>query len=237
MSEIAEASPDLTEDAFFGGRLLLRQPKRGHRAGHDAMLLAAAAAPRAHGRVVEFGAGVGAAGLAVARQAGGADAGGIDLVLVEIDPMLADLARSNAALNGIAAKVVTLDVAAPPASFQQAGLSPCCADAVLMNPPFNASSRHRASPDAMRAAAHIDAGDTLGTWIHAARRILRPDGALTLIWRAEGLADVLAALARGFGEIVVTPVHSDPQSAAIRILVRATKGSRAPLALLPGQFV
>ena len=33
---------DLTEDAFLGGRLRLRQPLKGHRAGHDAILLAAA---------------------------------------------------------------------------------------------------------------------------------------------------------------------------------------------------
>ena len=33
---------DITEDAFLGGRLRLRQPRKGHRAGHDAMLLAAA---------------------------------------------------------------------------------------------------------------------------------------------------------------------------------------------------
>src|SRR4051812_20092052 len=71
---------DVTEDGFLGGRLRLRQPKSGHRAGHDAILLAAATAARAGDRVVDFGAGVGAAGLAVARRLPD-----IDLVLVEID--------------------------------------------------------------------------------------------------------------------------------------------------------
>ncbi|MGC2134524.1 MAG: methyltransferase, partial [Xanthobacteraceae bacterium] len=31
-----------SEDAVLGGRLVLRQPLRGHRFGHDAILLAAA---------------------------------------------------------------------------------------------------------------------------------------------------------------------------------------------------
>ena len=31
-----------SEDAVLGGRLVLRQPLRGHRVGHDAILLAAA---------------------------------------------------------------------------------------------------------------------------------------------------------------------------------------------------
>ncbi|MGA7972140.1 MAG: methyltransferase, partial [Pseudolabrys sp.] len=40
-------TPDTTafetsEDAVLGGRLRLRQPLRGHRVGHDAILLAAA---------------------------------------------------------------------------------------------------------------------------------------------------------------------------------------------------
>src|ERR1700676_2036790 len=77
---------DVTEDAFLGGQLRLRQLKSGHRAGHDAMLLAAATPARPGGRGADFGAGVGAAGLAVARRVAG-----IDLVLVEIDATLASL--------------------------------------------------------------------------------------------------------------------------------------------------
>src|ERR1700716_1151869 len=94
-----------TEDAFLGGRLRLRQLKSGHRAGHDAMLLAAATPARSGDRVVDFGAGVGAAGLAVAKRVAG-----IALVLVEIDAVLAALARGNAASNGIAAQTMVLDV-------------------------------------------------------------------------------------------------------------------------------
>ena len=64
---------ECTEDAFLGGRLRLRQLKTGHRAGHDAMLLAAATSARRGARVVDFGAGVGAAGLALARRVAGVD--------------------------------------------------------------------------------------------------------------------------------------------------------------------
>src|SRR5689334_10045439 len=96
---------ECSEDSFLGGRLRLRQLKTGHRAGHDAMLLAAATSARAGHRVVDLGAGVGAAGLALARRVEG-----IDLALVDIDETLAVLARSNAAANAIAADVIVLDV-------------------------------------------------------------------------------------------------------------------------------
>src|SRR5690349_22554118 len=102
---MSELLADTTDDALLGGRLRLRQPKSGHRAGHDAMLLAAATAARPGDRVVEFGAGVGAAGLALARRAGA-----IRLTLVDIEPQLARLARDNASANGIAADVAVLDV-------------------------------------------------------------------------------------------------------------------------------
>ncbi len=107
---------EFTEDAFLGGTLRLRQPKSGHRAGHDAMLLAAATPARPGDRVVDFGAGVGAAGLAVAKRVAG-----IKLVLVEIDERLAELARGNAVSNAIAAETVVLDVTAAAGAFAASG--------------------------------------------------------------------------------------------------------------------
>jgi tRNA1(Val) A37 N6-methylase TrmN6 len=224
-----EQISEVTEDAFLGGKLRLRQPKSGHRAGHDAMLLAAATPARPGDRVVDFGAGVGAAGLAVAKRVAG-----IEPVLVEIDQGLIELARVNAIANAIAAEVLALDVTSTAEKFAAAGLLPDSVDVVLMNPPFNDVSRHRASPDIARAMAHVAAAETLEGWIHAARRILKSGGNLVLIWRADGIADVLAALGRGFGSLMLLPVHADAASPAIRVLVRATKGGRGPTCLRAG---
>ncbi|GAC1618323.1 MAG: methyltransferase [Bradyrhizobium sp.] len=216
-----------TEDAFLGGQLRLRQPKSGHRAGHDAMLLAAATAARSGDRVVDLGAGVGAAGLAVARRVSG-----IELVLVEIDGTLASLSRGNAASNGVDAQVIVLDVTSAADGFAAAGLGPDSVDLVLMNPPFNDPARHRGSPDRGREIAHVATETTLESWVHAGRRMLRSGGVLTLIWRADGLAEVLAALGRGFGSLTILPVHGDARSPAIRVLIRAIKGGRAPVRML-----
>src|ERR1700759_5331097 len=104
MTEAGLSAGLFSEDAFLGGRLRLRQPKSGHRAGHDAMLLAAATSARPGDRVVDFGAGVGAAGLALATRIPG-----IRIVLIEIDEALAELARGNAALNRLDANVIAMD--------------------------------------------------------------------------------------------------------------------------------
>jgi tRNA1(Val) A37 N6-methylase TrmN6 len=222
-----ELSDDVTEDAFLGGKLRLRQPKSGHRAGHDAMLLAAATPARPGDRVADLGSGVGAAGLAVAKRVDG-----IGLFLVEIDERLAELARSNARANAIIAETIVLDVTSDAERFVFAGLVPDSVDVVMMNPPFNDAARHRASPDRARQLAHVAAEQTLEGWVHAARRILKSGGNLAMIWRADGIAEVLAALDRGFGSLVILPVHADAASPAIRVLVRATKGGKAPTRLL-----
>ena len=90
----------VSEDVFLGGRLLLRQPARGHRAGTDAILLAAAAPAEVSGLALDVGAGVGAAGLALAKLRPQ-----IAFGLVENDSFAAALARDNLSLNGVEAAV------------------------------------------------------------------------------------------------------------------------------------
>jgi tRNA1(Val) A37 N6-methylase TrmN6 len=223
--DLAETS----EDAVLGGHLSLRQPLKGHRVGHDAILLAAACSARPGNRLVDLGAGVGAAGLAVARRVED-----VDVALVEIDPVLVELASNNAVRNGLAGRVraVCLDVGASETDFASAGLRFQMADHVLTNPPFNAAQNP--SPDRRRRLAHEASPDTLALWLGTAARLLRPDGVVTLIWRADGLLAVLEALATQFGSVAVLPVHPKPAAPAIRVLVRAVKASSAPASLLPG---
>jgi tRNA1(Val) A37 N6-methylase TrmN6 len=227
----APMAADVTEDAVLGGRLTLRQPRRGHRVGHDAILLAAATEAHAGEHVIELGAGVGAAGLAIAQRVPG-----VTVALVEIDAGLAALARVNAARNGLADRVsvVVLDVAASERELAAAGIGAGTAARVLMNPPFNDPARQNLSPDPNRRLAHVAAADTLAQWTRRAASLLAPSGTLTLIWRADGLPDVLATASVDFGGILMLPIYPRPNAAAIRILVRAVKDSRAPLAVMPG---
>jgi len=222
------AHDDRTVDAMLGGRLQLEQPGRGHRFGHDAVLLAAACPARAGDRVADLGAGVGAAGLALAARVAAV------VVLVEVDPDLAALAGANIQRNHLADRVtaIELDVTAPARRFSAAGLAPESMAHVLMNPPFNDPARQRTS--AYRRLAHAGSAALLTAWTSTAARLLRPRGTLTLMWRADGMGDVLRELERAFGAITILPIHGKPTQPAIRVLVSATKASKAPSELLPG---
>ncbi len=216
------AEIDTSDDAVLGGRLVLRQPLRGHRVGHDAILLAAATAAHAGEQAVDLGAGVGGVGLALAVRVGG-----LKVTLVEIDTVLCRLAAENALRNGLADRVRALCADAEDRqALAAAGLLPASVDRVLMNPPFHDLRRQNVSPDPRRRLAHAGQPNLLLRWVATAAWLLKPQGVLTLIWRADALDDVLAALARDFGDVAVLPVLPRPQASAIRVLVRAVLGAR-----------
>jgi tRNA1(Val) A37 N6-methylase TrmN6 len=223
-------APDITDDAILNGRLRLLQPRRGHRFGHDAILLAAAVPAQAGERVLELGAGVGAASLALLSRVPATDA-----TLIEIDAALCALATTNIARNGFSerARAIALDAEAPMRIFADAGVTPGTFDHVLMNPPFNDGS-HQPSPDELRRRAHEGPSGLLAGWIGTARALLTGSGQVTLIWRAEGLDDVLTALHDGFGNISVIPVYPAPERLAIRVIVSGLRGSHSPQRTLEG---
>jgi tRNA1(Val) A37 N6-methylase TrmN6 len=222
-----EGRPDaFTDDAFLGGRLVLRQPAMGHRLGTDALLLAAAAG--AFGRVADVGAGAGLVGLALALR--GAD----QAVLLERDPTFAGCARQNMGRAGLAGvSVLTVDLFNRSAVRAEAGLADQSFDHVATNPPYDQSIRSRRTPSPLKLAAHQMEGGGLPEWLAACTRMLKDGGTLTLIHRADRLADVLAAMPRRAGGLSVRAIQPRSTEAATRILVRAVAGSRAPLRLLP----
>ncbi len=224
--------PETTSlDAILGGRLRLRQTRDGHRLGLDAILLAAAAgAPAA--RLVDVGAGVGAVGLALLQRWPQATGD-----LVEIDPELAALAEENAALNGLAARVrVVVADALDAKSRRAAGLADEAAELVVANPPYLAADAARASPDARRARAHVagEGAAALADWVVACLALLAPGGRFVLIQRADALPALLPAFAGRLGDVALRPVHPRADAPAIRLLISGTKGSKAPLRVLPG---
>lgn len=223
------AAFETTDDAVLGGRLKLLQPAKGHRAGHDAILLAAAAPASTH--AIDLGAGVGTAGLALlARKAASR------VTLVEIDSGLAALARENAARNGFKDQTEIVATDALKLGRKGGAASPAVssADLVLINPPFNDPARKNISPDAMRRRAHNTSDSDLAQWIGAAERLLAPNGRLVLIHRPEAIEAILATLKGRFGAAELIPIFPRADAPAIRLIVRAIKGRRTPPAICAG---
>jgi tRNA1(Val) A37 N6-methylase TrmN6 len=196
------------------------------------MILASAVPAGFDGAVADFGAGAGAAGMAVAARCPKSR-----VALVENDPVMAGFARrtigheNNAALSS-RLSVLEADVSLSGKSRVDSGLCDRSLDFVIMNPPFN-SPRDRASPDALKAAAHVMSEDMFEAWLRTAAAVLRPDGNVAVIARPASLNEILTACEGRFGRLRILPILPRPSEAAIRIVVTGVKGSRAGLSLEP----
>jgi tRNA1(Val) A37 N6-methylase TrmN6 len=219
-------------DAFVGGRMTAIQPVAGHhRAGLEAVLLAAAVDANFAGTLIDLGAGTGVAGMAVAARCREAR-----VMLAERDVTAAECASAALALpanRAFAGRVSVIAVdALDPAAREAAGLEPASVEAVMMNPPFHDAEAGTAPPAKARAAAYVlEAG--LEPWFRAAASLLKPRGALAVIFRADRLDALLAACGRRFGAATILPIGPRAGMAATRVILAARKGSRAPLRLLP----
>ena len=218
----AFAADDLTTDSLLGGRVRLAQPRRGYRAAIDPVLLAAFVPARPGERVLDLGCGAGAAALCLAARVAGLELHGL-----EVQPAYAALAYRNAAANGTVLAVHDGDVRRPPPELRVLAF-----DQVLANPPFHGPEA-AAAPDPGRDTALREGEATLADWIDAGLRRLRPGGALTLVHRPDRLAAILAALGTRAGAVDLLPVAPRAGAPATRLLLRARKGSRAPLRLWP----
>lgn len=221
---------ETTDDAFLGGRLACLQPRHGFRAGLDTVMLAAACPAGAGETVVEPGCGPGVAALCLAARTGAHVTG------VEIEAASLALARENAARNGMDAAVtfVAADVTARAADLAARGLGPDSFGHAIANPPYLTAGEATAPPHRLRARAFSGDAGLVDAWVKFAVRAVRPGGTVTVIHRADRLAEVLAALDGRAGEVRVFPLWPGGGKPASRVIVRGVKGSRAPLAVLPG---
>ncbi|MEZ4223892.1 MAG: methyltransferase [Polyangiaceae bacterium] len=169
----------MTSDALFRGAVKVSQPRDGHRATIDTLLLAAfAAVGRRPSAVVDLGAGSGALSLSL-RHLGL----GERFLCVELRREAAVLCGENLTRAGAQAEVWCHDL--------QAGLPPACerqADLVAFNPPYFPPGTGRGTPPSTRGRV----GD-LAPFLEAARHALGPRGRVCLCYPAAQLELALAA--------------------------------------------
>lgn len=215
--------PDATQDALFGGSVVLFQPPRGagYRTNVDALLLAGfATAPKVAAVAFDLGAGVGAVGLALLRL-GAAKR----VVLVEIDERPAAMARRNLDANGWTdrGEVVrgdALDVAR--ARRGEASL-------VVCNPPYVAPGRGRVAENQQLARS----GELEG-FVEAARQAAGRKARVCFVYPAQELGTLLATLANeGLHAKRLRFVHGTPDAPARVALVEAQAGRPGGLHVMP----
>lgn len=237
---------EATQDALFGGSVVLFQPHRGagYRTNVDALLLAGFAAtpivpppmrsvplplspsPRAPARLrpapvaFDLGAGVGAVGLALLRFGASRR-----VVFVEIDEQPAAMARRNLDANGWTERgeVVRGDVRDVARSRRgEAAL-------VVCNPPYIAPGRGRVAPTEARARS----GELI-TFVEAARQLAGRRARVCFVYPAQELVALLSTLAdEGLHAKRMRFVHGTPEAPARVVLVEAQAARIGGLTVMP----
>lgn len=220
---------EVSDDSLLDGRVRFRQPLDGYRAAIDPVFLAAAVPAKDGQSVLDVGSGAGAASLCLAARVPG-----VRLFGLEAQPSLVALARENISMNGMSGRVEAMigNLQTPPPR-----LAPGSFHHVMTNPPYQAMDEGRASPNPGKAMANQEGEVDLAAWMRFAVNMLQPKGTLVVVYRADRLDDLLAALNRRVGEIVILPLWPKAGRPAKRVLLRARKGVSSPLTLLPGMVL
>ena len=211
-------SENITENEYLGGRIRIRQPQKGYRAGVDPVLLAASVPARSGQSVLELGLGVGTAALCLSERVDG-----LSLTGVEIQSDYAALARENASLNAADLTVVDADLAVLPDQIKNSRF-----DHVIANPPYFDRNAGHPAGDLGRETAMGEA-TPLAPWLDIAARRVVPKGYVSFIHRAERLGDLLAQLPKTLGSVQVQPLQPRVGRDAHLVILRARHSGKAPL--------
>jgi len=231
---VCDKTIDTTIDGFLDNAFQVIQPAKGaHRSGLDAVFLAAALPNSASGKLADFGAGCGVAGMAAVQRCASLTAD-----LIEIDPINCALMEQSLALEenqhlAPRLEIIRADLSARGEDRKALGLLENTYDHIICNPPYNSSTSNQKSPNQNRARAHDMTPGLLEDWMKTTAHVARAKATLVLILRPQNLPEILKALEGRFGSTKILPLQPKQNTPANRLIVCATKGGRAALQILP----
>jgi tRNA1Val (adenine37-N6)-methyltransferase len=214
-----------TTDSILNGAITLIQPRRGYRFSVDAVLLGRFIRPRPGARIVELGAGCGVISIMAARLYAPRE-----VVALEVQAELAQLAQRNAALNGVTVvRAVAADIRAKIAAVADGAF-----DLAIANPPYRSAGSGRRSPDRGRDLARAESKAELRDFVAAASRYLKHGGKAAFVFTAARAAELISELrAARLEPKRIRMMHPRLQLPATTILIEARKGGGVELEVEP----
>lgn len=219
--------PTLEETPFYKGALKVFQPCKGFRFGIDALILAHFLEIKRGERVLEVCAGTGIISFLVLLRYPWSR-----LFLLELNPLYTEALKRGIEVNGFQERAfgVRGDIISPP--FKVSSF-----DVLFANPPYYRAGTGRTSPYFLENLARRETL-TLRDFLKRCASLLKNRGRFYAIFTASRLAEFLS-LSR---EVRLEPkvlrlVHSYPGAEARLFLVKALKGSRQDLRILPPLYI
>jgi tRNA1(Val) A37 N6-methylase TrmN6 len=215
------------ENYLLNKKVVLYQPKGCYHASSDAVWLAASVVKvKPEDKILDVGSGTGAVALCLAERLKQTN---VEICGIEAQEVLCTAANESAKANGFG---FVHFVCSP---IENCTLEPCSFAHVVTNPPY--SEDDMPSPNQSKAKAHNLQALNLESWLGFCIKMIKPQGFLYVIHRAEALENIVAYLHGRMGKIEIIPLYSKLGQPAKRIIVRAQKNSKAPLVIQSGVVV
>ncbi|MCL4557997.1 MAG: methyltransferase [Deltaproteobacteria bacterium] len=226
------ASPDsgsgYTLDSIMSPGFRFYQPEKGYRINVDTLILYDFARRHVTGRVLEIGSASGVTSILLSGIAGVEEVTGI-----ETDGALYGASSKNVGLHACADRVkfVKGDINAYKSFFK-----PQAFHAIVTNPPFYKCGTGVASPQKGIDASHHDRTLALEALFRASRYLLRPGGALIMLFSTHRINDVFMNT-KGFTIELLRFVHRTAVKPSDVFLMAARAGSGRQLTIVPPLIV
>jgi tRNA1Val (adenine37-N6)-methyltransferase len=219
-----------TLEKLFDGGLQIIQPSKGYRFSIDAILLASFFREQLDDRILEIGPGSGVISLLLAHRSPT-----VQITGIEIQEDLADIARRNAALNGMTDRIA---IHSGDIRRIEKHLSAASFDAALFNPPYRRLHSGKVNPDRQKAIARHEVAGSFADFISGSRHLLKPGGRVAFIYPAPRTIEAITRMRHEKIEPKrMRIVHSYPDSEAQFILVEGIKEGGEELHILPPLFI
>jgi tRNA1Val (adenine37-N6)-methyltransferase len=221
--------PDETLEDLQRDGLFLIQKKSGFRFGVDAVLLADFARVKEGAKLIDLGTGTGILPVLLSAKTKAKEILGI-----EIQPDMVDMAKRSVALNKISGRVTIQEgdiknkTAFPKASY----------DVVTTNPPYiKLGSGMRTSSEGKDISRH-EVLCTLEDVVGLSARILSPGGQFFMVHKPERLVDIVCIMR----EYKIEPkllrwVHPKPTEKPNILLIKGCKNGGTELKTMPPLYV
>ena len=214
------------QTSLLGGRVTCYQPLNSYRSAIDAVLLAATVPAHSGDKVLDIGTGVASAAQCLAARVEGVHVTGLELQSVLI-PLASKGVEASGLSNCI--RIIEGDLLNPPAALHDAMF-----DHVMANPPYLAAGNGNVPADPIKVASTIEGEATFVDWVKFANQMLKPNGTMTMIHRADRIDELLEGVRLRFGSIAIFPLWPRAGQPAKRVIIQARKGRAGPARLLAG---
>jgi len=216
-----------TKDKFLGGKIKILQPKNGFRTSLDSIFLAASINLKKNNSILELGCGVGTILCCLMKREKN-----IEVYGVEIQKSISEIAKKNLKENNFNGRILNSDIKKLPKE-----ISNRCFDQIIFNPPYLCNNVFFDTKNYSKQISIKENHITLKDWIEIALKRCVDGGEISFIHRTERLGEILEAFSSKAGYIRILPIFSKKNKNSGRIIIKAKKGSKSNLIILPPLIV